>query len=356
MLELQTQMDSVLAKRNLRGHCVAAESHRHLAYYDIELEAATPVRRIESAAREIGMDLRSKTTPIVKVMSDLGVVRLQVAMKTAEKMDLYKLLSNEKVPDGYIVPLLLGETDDGKKFWTDLNKHPHTLIAGSTGSGKSVLLHNIICNLIIMSELKMRDPIIYLVDPKGCEFPVYGNDFHHSIAGIETTYFGTISLLESLVEEMNYRFDVMRQVGINSIEERLLFSPIVLIVDEVNDLMLQDRSHRGSDKGRFQKLVIQLAQKSRAAGIYLIMATQRPSTDVLTGTIKANFPARIACRVATQTDSRVILDHNGAENLLGRGDALLSNMEHDSVRLQVAYADARSTLEYVKYCRQFFAW
>ncbi len=185
---------------------------------------------------------------------------------------------------------------------------------------------------------------LYLIDPKRVEFNKY-----EGYAVINTEYHETIDTLRHLVETMESRYAVMAANGIQSAEQRpRAFPSIILIVDEAAFLMDQDK---GKGRGEFQRLVITLAQKARAAGIYLVLATQRPSVNVLTGDIKANFPARIACKTATHQDSRVILDMNGAETLLGRGDAVLCNMKYDQVRFQVAFADPDEAVRISKWIK-----
>jgi len=160
---------------------------------------------------------------------------------------------------------------------------------------------------------------------------------------IATSYDETILMLEGLVSQMEVRYNNLLRLGLQSIEQmRSPFDKIIVIIDEVADLILSDgRSHR------FEELVVKLAQKSRAAGIYLVLATQRPSVDVLTGLIKANFEARLSCRVSSRVDSGVILDHAGAEHLCGRGDAIFKNRNHNSVRLQIAFTKPEDTINYL---------
>ena len=205
----------------------------------------------------------------------------------------------------------------------DLSKNPHMIVAGTTGSGKSTLIHNIIANL-----LNYNDVYMYLIDPKGIEFSDYEKN---NIPNVEVgyTYSDVINTLNTVLIAMEYRYEVMRKgLSLDSIPY------IVLIIDEFADLIMQDKENQ------FYTKLCQLAQKCRAAKISIVLSTQRPSVNVIDGTIKANFPARIACRVASHVDSRVILDAVGAENLLGQGDALLRDNLRYLDRFQVAYTDA----------------
>lgn len=335
-MELVDSMNGVLSGLRVKGTCVNAESHRHLAFFDIKLNPGTRVRTIENNIREIALGIRSQTSPIVKVVPKEGIVRLQVAMRPADKVTLTSLITGQKVPK-VPFPMLLGETDEGKILWSDMAQNPHLLIGGTSGSGKSVLLHNIIFNVLAMKKLEFRLCDLYLVDPKLTEFADYAD-----LAPVISEYDHAVALMERMIEEMERRFVGMRFLKVKGIEQCWhYFKQTFVIFDEFADLLAHDKS------GVLSNLTIRLAQKGRAAGIYLVLATQRPTKDVFPTTLKANF-GRIACRTTSQVESRVILDSDGAENLLGRGDAILRNMEHDRVRFQVAYTDPACTRRYLK--------
>jgi S-DNA-T family DNA segregation ATPase FtsK/SpoIIIE len=331
-------MNHALEEVGIRGECVSAKSHNHLSFYDVKLGKSL-ISRIESRARDIGTKIKSKTTPIVKVMPEKGIVRLQVATKDAESISLLGMLSKQKVPEGMRLPFLLGEDEEGGLIWMDMAEpsSPHLLVAGATGSGKSVLLHNLIANAVLLDANGIRSIETYLVDPKRVEFDAYSR-MSGGVYAIEHDYLGALTILQAMIEEMDGRYERMQEVGVRDISEMKLPYRMV-VIDEVGDLMLQDKK-----SGVFQELVVRLAQKGRAAGIHLVLATQRPSVDVLTGLIKANFPARIACRTASKKDSQVIMDTIGAESLLGGGDAILRNGKTDYVRFQVAYVDPNRTV------------
>lgn len=347
---LRNRMNSVLTGLKISGACEYVDVHRHFAYFDVRLEPGEAIRKIETKVREIALGIESKTTPIVTLRSELGLVRLQVALRSPEMIRLESLYSEYTCPSirEMALPFILGESDDGNKLIVDFAKNPHTLIAGGTGSGKSVLLHCLIANIAYLNEMRARNIELYLVDPKQVEFNRYESDtFSNFVCDVISDYERVVGLLENLESIMESRYAFMAKGGFRSLEDCPgLFSHIVVIIDEVGDLMLQDKK-----SSRFEKSLIRLAQKARAAGIHLIMATQRPSVDVITGLIKANFPARIACKTSSRTDSQVILDAPGAETLLGRGDAVIK----DGPRFQAAFSSPEHTENTCLYFRNLNA-
>jgi S-DNA-T family DNA segregation ATPase FtsK/SpoIIIE len=231
-------------------------------------------------------------------------------------------------PPTHTLDFPAGTTPDGEPVWVDLQDCPHLLVAGTTGSGKSVFLHSIILSLIVNN---VPDNVrLVLIDPKGgVEFGIYEklpHLFHYAYNAEDAA-----TALYIIEEEMNDRYIKLKTAGVQSIDnydrERLPF--IVVVIDELASLFDEDR-----DLGEVQNRIITLAQKGRAAGIHLVLATQRPSHDVVTGRIKANFPARVGFLTATGIDSRVILDHTGAEKLLGNGDALFNIPGYPEQRVQ----------------------
>lgn len=340
--EMVELLNSTLDGLRLDAKCVDATLHRHFAYYDVKLGPKCRLRQIENHSKEIALNLKSLSDPIVKTLRQQGLVRLQVVMGEPEPLPLLDLLKANPRPNG-ILPFLLGETDDGKVLWTDMAQNPHMLIAGAPGSGKSVLLHNMITNAISLGNVRL-----FLVDPKGVEFVSYESaELSPIINQVVYEYGAVLEMLQNLVEIMEQRYEMLRAMNFQSVEQAPdLFQPILVLIDEVTDLMLKD----GKQK-RFEKLIIQLAQKSRAAGIYLVLATQHPSVKVLTGLIKANFEARLACKVSSRTDSQVILDQPGADFLVGRGDAIIRNKIHDLVRFQVAYVDTKDAIWHYRHTR-----
>jgi S-DNA-T family DNA segregation ATPase FtsK/SpoIIIE len=331
MAQLIQTMNEILSKLEIKAECVNAERHRHLAFFDINLSIGTKISKIESYSKEIGLALKCKTSPIVTIIPELGVVRIKVAFDKAPVIHFNELSNNASEGKGTL-PLLLGETDSGKEMWVDMAKLPHALVSGTTGSGKSTLLHTIIANVIDRSDCN-----VYLSDPKrGVEFGCYKG----KAIKIATDYDSTLSMLYILQNLMEKRYTLLESIKLRSIEDNTnIFNKILVVIDEVADIMLSDNDRKNPKRGEFEKVLCNLAAKSRAAGIYIILATQRPSVDVITGMIKANFPARFACKVSSSIDSKVILDQLGAEELLGCGDTLLKSPNHNMVRFQSAYVE-----------------
>lgn len=336
-MSAQTNMNEVLDSLKISAECVGFGAHRHLAHFDLSLLSGTPISKIERSVREIALGIRSKSVPIVKPIPDQGVVRLQVAMKDIDPIYLKDILSDDDFYEDQMCPIILGEDEDGQKVVMDMADNPHLLVAGSTGSGKSILLHTIIGGANYLKNIGFRGIAFFLFDTKRVEFDKY---MYLKDTWVFNTYESTVKEFELLVKWMNERYESFAKKGIRNISESPLGRAFVfIIVDELADLLLQDK-----DK-RLQSLIVNIAQKGRAAGYYLVLATQRPSVDVLSGVIKANCPARIACKTASRKDSEVILDCVGADRLMGKGDAILRNAKHNNVRLQIAYTTDTDVLE-----------
>lgn len=240
---------------------------------------------------------------------------------------------NNKSSEGHEIPLFLGVAPDGKALWHDATTFPHLMVSGTTGSGKSVFLNNIILNLVAFSK---ESPVnMILIDPKRVEFAPYRNLKQLSTPIITDTD-DARTVLKEAEDLMEDRYSRITDSAVRNICEynktsEVSMPYIFIIIDEFADLVMQDKS------GEIKKSVIRLAQKSRAVGIHVIIATQRPSSDVIDGLIKANFPARVAFKVSGKVDSRIILDENGAEELLGKGDMICKISSDLKYRLQGVY-------------------
>lgn len=319
--------NSILQSFNINASCINYQQIDNYFYYDLSLNHNTRVKEIEKFSNELSLALRTPCKPNIKVLHQHGVVRLEFATPRSDRLNLLDYFTNDDVPEGDVI-CLLGQSIDGRPVWMDLAKNPHLIISGTTGSGKSTLLHNIIANLFNYNKVKL-----FLIDPKNIEFSNYDGNIDNT--HVSYTYAETIWILDSLLEVMEERYEMMRN-GYDSES----FPYIVLMIDEFGDLIMQDQNRQ------FYKKLCKLAQKCRAARISIILSTQRPSASIIDGNIKANFPARIACRTTSQIDSKIILDANGAENLLGKGDALIKDAYRHLERFQIAYTDSREICNY----------
>jgi len=320
------QFNHILNSFNIKASCVGAHQVDNYVYYDLRMHPQARVKEIQKYSDEISLALKKPCKPSIKVLHELGVVRIEFAVPREKPLRLFDIFTNDKVPDGDLV-CLLGQKVDGGPVWMDLMTNPHLLIAGTTGSGKSTLLHNIIANVY-----NYNDADLYLIDAKRIEFSLYENLRNTQVY---YTYSDVVEFLSNMVEIMEERYNKIRS-GWNQKD----LKPILIMIDEFADLIMQDKGDLFFDK------LCRLAQKCRAARMSIILSTQRPSVNIINGAIKANFPARIACKVASHVDSKVILDSVGAENLLGKGDALLRDNFRHMERFQVAYTNAAEVRQY----------
>jgi len=328
------KLNEVLVGYKINASCVAVNRHRNLAMYDIKLNPGCRIRKLELYAREIALALKSKN-PTVREVPTEGIVRFTVAERDPEVLPFESLAEGPR-PAG-VLPLLLGETETGEKLWIKMEKNPHLLVAGETGSGKTTVLHTIIANVI-----GREDVWLYLIDPKnGLEFGIYENKAYK----IAYDYDAALDMLDDIRFNMDMRGKFLNEIGKRSIEDDpSILPPVLVVIDEIAALMLWDSDKKNPQKGSFERKLVDIAQRSRSSGIYIVLATQRPSTDVVTGLIKANFPARIACRVSSSVDSKVILDQTGAENLTPRSHAIISSPELFAT-FKVAYTTAEDNVK-----------
>lgn len=320
--------------------------------YEIVPAAGVRISKIKNLEDDIALSLAALGIRIIAPIPGKGTIGIEVPNSKPETVSMRSVLSSEKFQNSkYALPCAIGKTISNETYVFDLAKMPHILMAGATGQGKSVGLNAIIASLLYSkhpSELKF-----VMVDPKKVELTLYNRIERHYLAKLPDTEDAIITdvkqvvrTLNSLCIEMDQRYDLLKAAECRNIIEynekfksrRLLpteghrFLPyIVLVVDEFADLIMT----AGRD---VEAPIARLAQLARAIGIHLIIATQRPSVNIITGSIKANFPARIAFRVISQVDSKTILDQSGANQLIGRGDMLLST-GNDLVRLQCAFID-----------------
>lgn len=320
--------------------------------YEIVPAAGVRISRIKNLEDDIALSLSAIGIRIIAPIPGKGTVGIEVPNQNPEIVSMRSILASEKFKNSkYELPFGIGKTISNESFVADLTKMPHILMAGATGQGKSVGLNAIIASLLYCkhpAELKF-----VMVDPKKVELSLFSKIERHFLAklpdseeAIITDTRKVVRTLNSLCIEMDNRYELLKDAQVRNIKEynakfkdRKLnplqghhFLPyFVLVVDEFADLIMT----AGKE---IESPITRLAQLARAVGIHLIIATQRPSVNIITGTIKANFPARIAFRVISRVDSRTILDASGADQLVGRGDMLLST-GNDMVRLQCAFID-----------------
>ncbi|WP_462251407.1 FtsK/SpoIIIE family DNA translocase [Ekhidna sp.] len=320
--------------------------------YEIVPEAGVKISKIKNLEDDIALSLAALGIRIIAPIPGKGTIGIEVPNKNREMVDARSVVSTGKFMDSKMdLPVVLGKTISNEVFVTDLAKMPHLLMAGATGQGKSVGL-----NIMLTSLLYKKHPSqlkLVLVDPKKVELTLFNKVEKHFLAklpdseeAIITDTSKVVNTLNSLCIEMDNRYDLLKSAACRNLKEynqkfteRKLnpnkghrFLPyIVLVIDELADLMMT----AGKE---VETPIARLAQLARAIGIHLIVATQRPSVNVITGIIKANFPARLSFRVTSKIDSRTILDAGGADQLIGMGDMLLS-MGSDMTRLQCAFVD-----------------
>jgi len=313
-----------LAHFRIDGDVVRTYAGPVVSTFEFKPAANVKVSKILNLQDDLAMALSAETIRIQAPIPGKDVVGIEIPNESVDTIYLRELLDDKLFKDSSSpLTIALGKDIVGKPFVTDLKKLPHLLIAGTTGSGKSVGI-----NAMILSLLYKNSPDqlrLLMIDPKMLEFSIY-NDIPHLLTPVITKPKQAIAALNNMVAEMERRYELMadsRTKNIENYNEKVKkiggehFPYIVVIIDELADLMMTS----GKD---VEISIARLAQKSRACGIHLIVATQRPSVDVVTGLIKANLPSRISYRVGQKIDSKIILDQVGAESLLGRGDMLFT--------------------------------
>ena len=322
--------------------------------YELVPAAGVKISRIESLQDDIALALKAKGIRIIAPIPGKGTVGVEIPNHNPSLVTIRSVINSTKFRDSKAtLPLAMGKTISGEVYVDDLAKMPHLLIAGATGSGKSVGVNTIITSLLY--RLHPSDLKFAIIDPKKIELTLYSTLRKHYLLvspdideEIVTSANNAVLLLKGIEIEMDKRYDLLASAGVRNIADynerlksgRLVSSEnvkhrnlpfIVVIVDELADLMI-------TAAREVEEPIARLAQLARAVGIHLVLATQRPSVDVITGVIKANFPARLAYQVASKTDSRTILDMNGADQLLGNGDMLyLPAASPKPIRIQNAF-------------------
>ncbi len=325
-------MEKILLDFGIDGEIKKINNGPVVSLYEFEPAPGVKVSKIINLSDDLARNT-SSTSARVSVISGKNTVGIEIPNETRESVVLKEIISNERFRKKEIkLPIALGKSISGLPVIADLTSMPHLLIAGTTGSGKSVCI-----NTIIVSLLYKLNPDIckfILIDPKMLELSSY-EGIPHLLCPVITESKKATSALGWVVKEMNSRYKLMSKVGVRNIDgyntkHKLKMPYIVVVVDEMSDLMLV----AGKE---IENYIQKLSQMARAAGIHIIMATQRPSVDVITGTIKANFPTRLSFQVSSKIDSRTILGEQGAEQLLGKGDMLFMSSANKITRIHGPY-------------------
>lgn len=330
--------------------------------YEIVPQAGVRISRIRNLEDDIALSLSALGIRIIAPIPGKGTVGIEVPNKEPQIVSMQSVVTSKKFQEStFELPVAIGKTITNEVFIFDLTKMPHLLVAGATGQGKSVGLNAIITSLLYKkhpSELKM-----VLIDPKMVEFNIYSTIEKHYLAklpdeekAIITDVTKVTQTLNSLTKEMDDRYELLMRAKVRNIKEynekfiKRRLNPnkghhylpyIVVVIDEFGDLIMT----AGKE---IEMPIARIAQKARAVGMHMVIATQRPTTNIITGTIKANFPARMAFRVTSQIDSRTILDMNGANQLIGRGDMLFSQGSN-LIRIQCAFVDTPEIEDIAQY-------
>ena len=320
-----------------------AEIGPSVTKYEVKPAVGVRVNRISNLADDLALALAAKDVRIEAPIPGKSLVGIEVPNSEIATVSFRELWEQSQTKPENLLEIPLGKAVNGTARSFDLAKMPHLLVAGSTGSGKSVAVNGIIASILMKSR---PDQVKFMmVDPKMVELSVY-NDIPHLLIPVVTNPRKASKALQKVVDEMENRYELFAKVGVRNIAgfnakvdefkdqsecKQVPLPLIVVIVDELADLMMVASKE-------VEDAIIRLGQKARAAGIHMILATQRPSVDVISGLIKANVPSRVAFAVSSGTDSRTILDENGAEKLLGRGDMLFKPIdENHPVRLQGSF-------------------
>lgn len=359
------QLERTLQDFGIDARVVAFQKGPVITRYEMEPPPGVKVNRITGLTDNLALSLKTSPIRVVAPIPGKGTVGVEVPNKIQQKVYLRQLLeSGDFKSNPARLTIALGKTLSGELFYADLNKMPHLLIAGATGAGKSVCINTIITSFLYKAT--PEEVKFLMIDPKRVELRIY-EDIPHLMAPVITDSRRAGAALRWVVEEMEDRFSALARISCRDVRsynakmakmladgsisdaDAIVLRPflpyIVVIIDELADLMTYARNDT-------EVLIASLAQKARAVGIHLVIATQRPSVNVLTGIIKANFPSRIAFQVASKVDSRTILDCNGAEALLGKGDMLFSSASSlRPVRVQGSFVTTEEIERVCEYLR-----
>ena len=338
-IEKAKNIEEKLLNFGIEGKITEIKPGPVITMYEYKPQAGTKINKIASLSNDLAMSLKATRVRIVAPIPGKDVVGIEVPNENRETVYLKELLSKDRFKkDTSPIFLSLGKDISGSPMFMDLKKAPHLMIAGTTGSGKSVFLHSIIASMFYKAS--PQDLRFIMIDPKMLELSGY-EDIPHLLHPVVTDPKKSAAALKWAVKEMETRYKLLSDIGVRDIDsynnkiknssdydsKTDVLPYIVIIIDELADLMFVAPNE-------IKESITRLSQMARAAGIHLIVASQRPSADVVAGLIKANFPARISFAVSSKTDSRIILDSSGAEELLGKGDMLLLQPPNNLIRIQ----------------------
>lgn len=339
---------SKLADFGISGCIVNVQKGTLVDLFEFLLTTKVKVSKILALENDLAMVLKSSSVRIIAPIPGKNLIGFEVAKKTATPIYYANILHKQVLLRDKPLQLVIGQRSDGVDIVLSLVDMPHLLIAGSTGSGKSVCIHSLIASLLF--GYKPSQLQLVLIDPKQLEFAFY-KDIPHLLFPVVIDIPKALTVLQWLVQEMMDRYTTLssngfRDLGAYNLKSKKKLPYIVVVIDELADLIMVAGKTA-------EHLLIRLAQMARAAGIHLIVATQRPSVDVVTGLIKVNFPTRIAFRVSSKIDSRVILDVPGAEKLLGRGDMFFMHPSSGMpIRLTGSFISAQELEKLTIYLRK----
>ena len=311
------RLTRALADLGVEAHVVRAVVGPRVTRYELRLGSGIKVGKVRNLQQDIAYALAATEVRILAPIPGKSAVGVEVPNTRPAKVTLGDVFQSYPDANDWTLPVGLGKDISGRAVFFDLSEMPHLLVAGTTGSGKSVMLNGLLTSLLLTTD--PRQVKMVLIDPKRVELSQYGR-VPHLITPVVTDVKKAANALSWGVAEMERRYEVLERMGVRSLEgyndkAEVQMPYVVVVIDELADLMMQAGA-------KVEDAIIRLAQKARAVGIHLVVATQRPSVDVITGMIKANVPSRIAFAVSSQVDSRVIMDTPGAEALLGMGDML----------------------------------
>lgn len=319
-----TLLEQKLSALKIPGRVQTVSENDFFTVYNIAFNADITINKIKARKDDLSLFFGVP----VDIETGSGLVKIKAKKDGRRVIPLYDFTVDIKNQTEKNIPLIIGSTEDGRRLFYDLTKCPHILAGGSTGSGKSVFMHNLILSTFYSSGVNLL-----LIDVKRVEFSIYDN-IPHLVAPICYDSKTALNALKNLCFEMDKRYKLLKDTNVRNISEYKQnggkMNYICCFIDELADLMLSDK--------RIEKYLIRIAQLGRAAGIHLVVATQRPDSNVLSGLIRANIPTRVCFAVQKSTDSRIILDTSGGEKLGGAGDGLFLPIgSKNPIRFQSPY-------------------